>query len=269
MIYLIYAPSERPLTTSIVDKFSARGYKTSLAPVGLEAGSPEWQAAVRVDLEECQVVLVLLTGTAMRDDTVIWRCKLARELGKKMVPVYMETLVLDYERRQQLHEFLPELLRYQGIGRTRTNEDVLIETVEKLLPQAARLNCFISYSRGDSEFAQKVTARLKAAAVNVWRDVESIPAGANWDREIEKALEHCTHVLLVATPRSVASENVLDEVGFAMNKGKSVIPMLFETCELPLRVHRAQWVDFRGDFEAGIGALLRNLGLDSPSAPSN
>jgi hypothetical protein len=85
--------------------------------------------------------------------------------------------------------------------------------------------------------------------------------GASWDSEIQKALNTCTHVLFIATPTSIASQNVLDEIGFALNKGKVVIPILLVTCELPLRVHRAQWIDFRENYASGIAALMNFWGV--------
>jgi hypothetical protein len=139
--------------------------------------------------------------------------------------------------------------------------ETIINHLSKSVPRKPKsVLCFLSYSRNNSDFAAKLASDLRAANVETWRDAENIPAGANWDREIEKALNSCSHVLLLATPHSVASENVMDEIGLALNKGKSVIPLMVETCDLPLRVHRAQWVDFRTDYSAGFEKLLEQMG---------
>jgi hypothetical protein len=122
-------------------------------------------------------------------------------------------------------------------------------------------SCFISYARADGEFAAKLAASLRDKGVKVWRDVDDIPAGASWDAEIQKALGQCSHLLLVATPESVQSPNVMDEVSFALNKGTTVIPIILKPCELPLRVHRAQWVDFQGNYDDALATLLRHLGI--------
>lgn len=120
--------------------------------------------------------------------------------------------------------------------------------------------CFISYSRRDEEFTIRLSSRLRAEGVRVWRDRDDITAGASWDEEIDKALHGCTHVLFVASPASIGSDNVLDELNTALGYKKIVIPVLMETCNLPFRIRRNQWVDFRGDFEAGIRKLLKDLG---------
>jgi hypothetical protein len=104
-----------------------------------------------------------------------------------------------------------------------------------------------------------LAASLRDAKLQVWRDVDNIPAGASWDAEIQKALNECTHLLLVATPESVQSPNVADEISFALNKGKTVIPIILKPCELPLRIHRAQWVDFQVNYEDAVKRLLEHL----------
>lgn len=47
---------------------------------------------------------------------------------------------------------------------------------------------FISYSRQDRDFVERLSRALKVAGVQTWTNVESIPAGANWQNEIEKDL---------------------------------------------------------------------------------
>jgi hypothetical protein len=76
----------------------------------------------------------------------------------------------------------------------------------------------------------------------------------HWDRTVEAALRDCSGLLLVLSPRSVASENVLDEVGIAIDSGKRVIPVLYEKCTVPMRLTRIQFIDATGDY---AGALAR------------
>ncbi len=131
----------------------------------------------------------------------------------------------------------------------------------QLPPPPPRIFCFISYSRSEREFAIKLVSDLRKNRVKVWRDEDDIPAGASWEDEIKVALRNCTHVLFIATSNSVDSPTVLDEVSFALDQKKSAIPLIPEECDLPLRVHRAQWVDFQGEYADGFNILLRDLGV--------
>jgi hypothetical protein len=52
---------------------------------------------------------------------------------------------------------------------------------------------------------------------------------------------------------------VLDEVGYALTKKKVVVPVLFETCEVPYRLNRLQYVDARTDYDGAVRALVSTL----------
>ena len=103
---------------------------------------------------------------------------------------------------------------------------------------------FISYSRTNKEFAIKLAQELKSAMFPIWLDQFDIPTGSRWDNELEKALHDCEIFLIILTPASIASENVKDEIGYAIDHGKYILPVLLEQCEVPLRLRRFQYVDF-------------------------
>lgn len=50
------------------------------------------------------------------------------------------------------------------------------------------------------------------------------------------ASSRCSRLLAILTPTSVASANVLDEVSFAIDQSKQVIPILVEDCAVPFRL---------------------------------
>jgi hypothetical protein len=125
--------------------------------------------------------------------------------------------------------------------------------------ETADLMCFISYSRANADIAVSLKERLLSRGIVVWRDVDDIPAGANWDWEIQEAICRCTHVVFVATSASVKSENVNDELGFARTKGKTIVPLMFDQSDLPLRIHRSQALDFTGDLSDAVERLISSL----------
>lgn len=103
---------------------------------------------------------------------------------------------------------------------------------------------FISYSRINEAFALELAKELKSAGYLVWLDQLDIPTGARWDDEIEKALSECGIFLAILTPAFIASANAKDEIGYAIDHGKRILPVLLEECEIPLRLTRIQHVDF-------------------------
>jgi TIR domain/Sel1 repeat len=124
------------------------------------------------------------------------------------------------------------------------------------------LSAFFSYSRADSEFALKLAEDLRAAGANVWMDQLDIEPGTPWDRAVEEALTRSPCMLVILSSVSVNSNNVSDEVSFALSKRKRIIPVLYRDCEVPFRLARLQHIDFRADYAPGLKALVKALGVE-------
>jgi hypothetical protein len=123
-------------------------------------------------------------------------------------------------------------------------------------------SAFFSYSRADSEFALQLAEDLKAAGANVWMDQLDIEPGTTWDDAVEEALKRSPRMLVILSPVSASSDNVRDEVSFALSRQKRIIPILYRDCDVPFRLARLQHVDFRIDYARGLKALIRTLGME-------
>jgi WD40 repeat protein len=129
---------------------------------------------------------------------------------------------------------------------------------------------FLSYARqSDSAFALRLAGDLRKAGGEIWLDQLDIEAGSRWDSAIEGALQSAKNLIVVLSPASVNSHNVLDEVSYALEEGKTVIPVLSEQCVVPLRLRRLQRLDFTKDYDAGLRRLIGILNLGEPAAPSS
>ena len=82
---------------------------------------------------------------------------------------------------------------------------------------------FFSYSRHDSAFALKLANDLRNAGASIWIDQLDIPPGQHWDSEIEKALHHSNCLLAILSPKSLLSNNAMDEISYALEENKKVI----------------------------------------------
>lgn len=131
------------------------------------------------------------------------------------------------------------------------------------MPSEAQ-TAFFSYSREDSEFALKLAEDMKAAGASVWIDQLDIEPGVEWDSAVEGALNSSASMLVILSPVSVSSKNVRDEVSFALNEGKRVIPVLYRDCKVPFRLARLQQIDFRTDYARALKTLLRTFGVEQP-----
>jgi len=109
---------------------------------------------------------------------------------------------------------------------------------------------------------------LKAVGASVWLDQLDISPGQRWDRAVEDALTNCPRMVVILSPASVNSTNVMDEVSFALEEQKTVIPVIYRDCAVPFRLRRVQHVDFRPDYARGLQVLLNILAPARSAGPS-
>jgi TIR domain-containing protein len=73
---------------------------------------------------------------------------------------------------------------------------------------------------------------------------------------------------VILSPVSVSSDNVRDEISFALSTQKRLIPVLYRDCDMPFRLARLQGVDLRTDYARGLKLLLKALGVGQPPQPT-
>ncbi len=118
---------------------------------------------------------------------------------------------------------------------------------------------FLSYSRSDEVIALRFANDLIAAGVPVWVDQYDIRPSQHWDRAVEDAVLGCTGLIVMLSPRSAASPNVADEVSVAIERGKAIIPILVEKCNVPLRMTRMQFIDATTDYARALQRCLAEI----------
>lgn len=132
---------------------------------------------------------------------------------------------------------------------------------------------FFSYSRNDAQFVLNLATDLRSAGINLWIDQLDIVAGDRWDHAVEAALENAPCLLVVLSPDSVASQNVMDEVSFGLEKNKTIVPVLLRSCDIPFRLRRFHYIDFTIEYPKSFSQLLATLTRHSVSdahfAPDN
>lgn len=125
---------------------------------------------------------------------------------------------------------------------------------------------FCSYARADAGFVLKLAKDMKSAGANIWLDQLDIPVGQRWDQAVEEALRGCEYLLVVLSPTSVESNNVMDEVSFGFEEQKQILPVLYRTCVIPFRLRRLQYSDFTASYDAGLLQLYQAVGMKAPEA---
>jgi hypothetical protein len=119
-----------------------------------------------------------------------------------------------------------------------------------------QLKYFISYSRQNSAFVLKLASDLKKAGADIWLDQMDIDPGVRWDDSIQEALKGSQGLLVFLSEDSVKSQNVMDEVSYAISQEKQIVPIILEHCEIPFRLARYQHIDFINDYDTALQQLV-------------
>ncbi len=129
---------------------------------------------------------------------------------------------------------------------------------------------FISYSRKDSDQANLLAELLSSAGLSCWIDRQGIDVATSWSGEIVDAIDACSAFVVLLSPNSVESKNVVREVSLAFEKNKKILPLDLE----PVALTRDLQYHLAGIQRApmtNIDAIIRalgKLGLEATQAPT-
>lgn len=90
---------------------------------------------------------------------------------------------------------------------------------------------FTSYAHADSAKVFAELVKFHGQGYPIWYD-EGIEAGNKWGDEIANAISNCSLFIVFLTPQSAKSENVQDEIDFAISENRKVLPIHLEKTEL-------------------------------------
>jgi hypothetical protein len=131
-------------------------------------------------------------------------------------------------------------------------------------PATLSRSYFLSYSRADEKVAMRFANELRDRGIAMWVDQLDIRPSEHWDRAIERAVHECRGLVVILSPRSVESDNVADEISYAIDHKKSVLPVMIEKCRLPLRITRMQVIDATASFDRALEQCIEVLGGEGP-----
>ncbi|MEW6690632.1 MAG: TIR domain-containing protein, partial [Pseudomonadota bacterium] len=100
-------------------------------------------------------------------------------------------------------------------------------------PAADGAMLFVSYSHKDKTRIEPIVSMIEESGRQVWMDRTGITGQAGWAGQIVRAIRQSRAVVLMASPNSYASDQVVRELYLAMNHKKPIVPIEIEPAELP------------------------------------
>ncbi len=109
---------------------------------------------------------------------------------------------------------------------------------------------FISYSRQDKEFADRVVRLLEERGHEIWMDKNRILGGAKYPDEIAAGIGAADVFMPLISKKSIGSKWVAREVFYALDVGKIIVPVIMDFAKIPgglkLALSDINYVDFTG-----------------------
>jgi hypothetical protein len=99
---------------------------------------------------------------------------------------------------------------------------------------------FISYSKKDIVYAEKLINTLRREGFNPWVDMEGLGAGTFWQTRLLKQIKTCDAYILIMSKNAYNSRWVPDELVAAKSNGKHIFPLLLDETELFLAIQTIQ-----------------------------
>lgn len=107
---------------------------------------------------------------------------------------------------------------------------------------------FLSYNRQDQQLAQLYADAMEREGLNVWWD-QTLKSGQAYDHVTEAALRAAKAVVVLWSPRSIASRWVRSEATIADRNG-TLLPVMTEPCDRPVMfelIQTADLIHWRGE----------------------
>ncbi len=87
---------------------------------------------------------------------------------------------------------------------------------------------FVSYSRSNTDYADRLVAHLEAAGLEVWIDRGDMEVGARYRRTIRDAIDGCDAFVLIMSHAAEDSHWVENELDWAERQKKAIFGLLLE-----------------------------------------
>jgi hypothetical protein len=126
---------------------------------------------------------------------------------------------------------------------------------------------FVCYAHDERILVLEQIAWLRANGFEIWFD-EAIEAGNRWSEDLARAVEGCSAVLYFLSPKSASSRYCLDEIHFALECGRPIVPAEIEPVTLTpglrlslggthrIFMYRMDADDFREKLASGLRAAM-------------
>ncbi|MBL8161523.1 MAG: SUMF1/EgtB/PvdO family nonheme iron enzyme [Anaerolineae bacterium] len=135
---------------------------------------------------------------------------------------------------------------------------------------------FISYAKKDTrDLALRLRAALTAIpGMTAWMDA-SLETGESWAEQIQEEIDKADLVVVLLSPdvnRKGLRSFVLNEIDFAQQEHKPIIPVMAQPTRVPVQLAGIQYISLTGDPDTAlrdlVSSIARRAGVRPPRKPA-
>jgi len=131
---------------------------------------------------------------------------------------------------------------------------------------------FLSYAKEDKPKVSRFYSRLKKDNLNPWIDDHYLFPGSDWDQVVRKTIRNCRFFIVFLSSNAINKRGYIQrEIREALAVAEElpedkvfIIPVRIETCEVPERLKKWQWIDMfkKGGYNKLCATIIQQLGPD-------
>ena len=129
-----------------------------------------------------------------------------------------------------------------------------------------KTSIFLSHNKEDKTFVRQLAEDLGRAGIIAWLDEAEIKPGDSIIEKIEEGLHGSKYLAVILSPSSVNSSWVKRELRAVLHQqitinSKTVIPLLYKQCEIPLFLVDTLYIDFTDteNYSLALRLLLHRI----------
>ncbi len=118
------------------------------------------------------------------------------------------------------------------------------------------MKIFLAHAKEDEKPTELIYEKLKNNGYNPWMDIKDIPAGVNWDYEIQKNFSNSNIIIIILSNVSVNKNgyirremnDAIDKLRYYKPDDIFVIPILIDNSPVPTFISsKIQYIDYKRD----------------------
>lgn len=163
-----------------------------------------------------------------------------------------------YEHRQRILLNIENVIWEADIEHI--NMSKVISSLQKGNIIKKQRKLFMCHASEDKPFVERLIPRLNVVGLHIWYDKYEILVGESIVERINEGLKDAEYLVTILSPRSIHKPWVMREMSSSLmrqlsNKDVTILPVLLESCDIPLLLQDIKYADFTTSFEDGFNEL--------------